>query len=225
MYENQALAAIEDVFKYSDYALVTGGSGLYIDAICQGIDDLPDINDSIRNEIKTFYKNNGIQGLRLKLKSIDPEFYNLVDLANPNRMIRAIEVFLATGQKFSSLRKNTLKSRNFNTKVVILNRERSELNSRINDRVDLMLNEGLIEEFLYLRKYRALNALNTVGYKELFNWIDNRTDLKTAIEKIKTNSRRYAKRQITWFKKYNEAAWFHPENIDDIINYIFNDKK
>ena len=220
MFENQALDVLSDVFKNSDYALVTGGSGLYIDALCSGIDELPDINEEIRNEVKKFYSDNGIEGLRLKLKSIDPEFYKIVDIANPNRMIRAIEVFIMTGQKFSSLRTHTKKKRNFDIKFVILNRNREDLYHRINTRVDIMVKEGLIEEMLDVKHLREFNALNTVGYKELFFWLDNRYTLKEALEKIKTNSRRYAKRQITWFKKYSEAKWIHPDNQNEILNYI-----
>ncbi len=221
MFENQALKVLDSIFENSDFAIVTGGSGLYLDALCYGIDDLPDVNEEVRNELKLFYKDNGIQGLRLKLKSIDPEFYQEVDIANPNRMMRAIEVFLITGEKFSALRKKTSKKRNFKTKMIILERERTEIFNRINSRVDVMIQQGLIEEALSVIKFRNTNALNTVGYKEIYEWIDNKCSLVQAIEKIKTNTRRYAKRQITWFKKYADAKWINPDDFEAIKFFIY----
>ncbi|MFO8068061.1 MAG: tRNA (adenosine(37)-N6)-dimethylallyltransferase MiaA [Bacteroidales bacterium] len=220
MFEKQALNVMDKIFESSDYAIATGGSGLYMDVLCYGIDDLPDVSESIRKDVLDFYEENGIEGLRFKLKNIDPEYYYEADIANPKRMMRAIETYLSTGLRYSELRKKQQKQRDFKIKKVILNRERTELFSRINLRVDKMIEEGLVEEALDMIKFRNYNALNTVGYKEIYSWIDNTYSLADAIEKIKTNSRRYAKRQITWFKKYNDAKWFHPDNYNEIINFI-----
>ncbi len=220
MFENQAIDVLNKVFEKSDYAIASGGSGLYADVLCQGIDDLPDIPDSIRNEVHHFYKENGIEALRFKLKNIDPDYYYEVDVANPNRMMRAIETYLTTGKRYSEMRKQNVKKRDFRIKRIVLNRERDELFERINRRVDIMIQNGLIEEALSLIKLRHFNALNTVGYKELFMWIDNTYSLHEAVEKIKTNSRRYAKRQITWFKKYDDALWINPDNQNEIFDFI-----
>ncbi len=220
LFEQQALKVLETVFQKTDYAVLTGGSGLYIDTLCHGIDQLPDAEPEVRQRIKQVHAKEGIDGLRQWIKKIDPAYYRQVDLANPNRIKRGIEVFLSTGTPFSELRKKQYKERPFQIKRVIINREREELFSRINRRVDLMVEQGLIEEAIGLFRYRHLNALNTVGYKELFSWISNCWYLKTALEKIKTNSRRYAKRQLTWFKRYEDARWFHPDDKKEIMDYI-----
>lgn len=219
-FEFQALELLEKLFKNHQYVLITGGSGLYIDALCDGIDDMPDADDTIREKIKVLFNEQGIEGLRIQLKKIDPEYYEQVDLANPNRIIRGLEVYYGTGKKFSEYRKNQKKNRPFNIKKIILNRPRAEVNERINHRTDLMVKDGIIEEALSFYKYKHHNALNTVGYKELFLWIANQWDLPTAIEKIKTNTRRYAKRQVTWFKKYPDAKWISPDQQKEIIEFI-----
>lgn len=220
IFEEKALQLLDSLFKTSDYALVSGGSGLYIDALCQGIDELPDIEPDIRQYVKKIYQLEGLEGLRKQLRSFDPEYYAQVDKANPNRMMRGIEIFLATGEKFSQLRKNASLKRPFRIKKVILNRPRHELFDRINERTKVMIQQGLIEEAIYFFRYQHLNALNTVGYKELFDWLENRSSLPYAIEKIKTNTRRYARRQITWFKKYPDARWYLPSEIDAIMRFI-----
>lgn len=221
-FEQEALARAEKLFAHSGFVLVTGGSGLYIDALCNGIDDMPDIDPQIRNEVQQLLHQQGLEGIRKQLENIDPDYYNQVDKANPNRMMRGIEIYLATGKKFSQLRKNQSIQRPFRIKKVILNRPRHELFGRINLRTDLMVNDGIIEEAIRFFKYRHLNALNTVGYKELFAWLENRMELHEAIEKIRTNTRRYAKRQLTWFKKYDDAQWFLPSEINNILRYVKN---
>ncbi len=170
------------------------------------------------------FKQEGLDGIRAWLKQVDPTYYAMVDLANPKRIMRALEVHLATGKQYSSLRIGKQKDRPFKIKKVILNRPREELFARINQRVDAMIHDGLVEEALAHYRNRHLNALNTVGYKEIFDWIANRCKLPVAIEKIKTNTRRYAKRQLTWFKKYEDAAWFHPDEKEAILDFIQSDR-
>ncbi|MFW5706863.1 MAG: tRNA (adenosine(37)-N6)-dimethylallyltransferase MiaA [Bacteroidota bacterium] len=220
IFETQALNILNSLFKKSDYAVLTGGSGLYIDALCQGIDPMPDIDAGIRQKVKSFYLEHGLQGLRNLLHKIDPEYYEQVDQSNPNRMMRGIEVFMATGKKYSGFRISKPAQRTFTIKKVILNRPRRELFGRINQRTLMMVQQGIIEEALTFFRHRHLNALNTVGYKELFAWLENRSDLHAAIEKIQVNTRRYAKRQLTWFKKYNDAKWFLPSETNAILNFI-----
>ncbi len=223
MYEKQAMALLQKLFTHSDHALLVGGSGLYIDAICKGIDDLPDPDEDSRRAVKQVFEEQGLEGLRAWLKQIDPAYYAMVDPANPKRIMRALEIFLASGKQFSALRIGKQKKRPFKIKKVVLNRPRTELFARINQRVDEMVNDGLLEEALMHYRNRHLNALNTVGYKEIFDWMANRWSLPLAIEKIKTNTRRYAKRQLTWFKRYEDAAWFHPDDKEAIFEYIQSD--
>jgi tRNA dimethylallyltransferase len=220
LFEKQALDVLGSLFQRSDFAVLTGGSGLYIDALCYGIDELPDADPATRAHVKDFYRTHGLDAMRLWLKKTDPEFYEVVDLANPNRIMRALEVFLATGKKFSELRTRHTASRPFRIRKVIINRDRDELYRRVNQRVDHMVQQGLIEEAVSFFKQRHLNALNTVGYKELFAWLSDRWPLHVAIEKIKTNTRRYAKRQLTWFRRYDDAKWFHPDQSRQIIDFI-----
>ncbi|MFN2395893.1 MAG: tRNA (adenosine(37)-N6)-dimethylallyltransferase MiaA [Bacteroidales bacterium] len=220
IFEKQALDVLCEIFRKSNYAILTGGSGLYIDTLCHGIDDIPDADHQIRAKVKEIYRKEGLKGLRILLKNYDPEFYAEVDIANPNRMMRGLEVFFATGQKYSQMRQKTQAERDFKIKKIILNRPRKELFERINLRTNQMVKSGLIEEAIRFFSYRHLNALNTVGYKELFSWMRNDYDLSTALEKIKTNTRRYAKRQLTWFKRYDDAVWFLPHEENAILTYI-----
>lgn len=222
-YEQEALETIDQLFQDHSFVVVTGGSGLYIDALCRGFDDLPGAEPAIREQVDQVYRREGIDSLRLWLKQIDPEFYLRVDLANPNRMKRAIEIFLQSGQKFSSLRTNTPRTRPFKIKKIILDRPREILFDRINQRVEEMVTEGLIEEALYFFRFRHLNALNTVGYKELFAWLSGEYPLHEAITRIKTNSRRFAKRQVTWFRRYPEARWMDPDDLDAILDYVLKE--
>ena len=222
MFEQQALEVLDRLFATSGFAVATGGSGLYLDTLCQGIGDLPDADPAIRAYVREVFAEKGLEGLRGWVKSIDPEYYEVVDLANPNRLMRAVEVYLSTGMPFSAMRNHQPVRRPFRIRRIVLDRDRSELFRRINERVDLMVRQGLIEEAVGLFPHRDLNALNTVGYKELFAWLSNRMNLHDSVEKIKTNSRRYAKRQLTWFRRYSGAEWFHPDNPDAIMNYLLS---
>ena len=193
---------------------------MYIDAICNGIDEIPTIDPDLRNEVAERAQKEGIESLRIQLKKFDPVFYDQVDLKNAKRVIHAVEVCLMTGKPYSELRTNTKKKRDFNIVKVGLNRDRAELYARINLRVDLMMKEGLLEEAQTLFEYRHYNSLNTVGYKELFEYLEGNINLDEAIELIKRNSRRYAKRQLSWFNRDKEIEWFHPDQEDDVIKYI-----
>ncbi len=213
-FEEQGLALLDELFKKHDIVILVGGSGLYIKAICEGFDKLPSASPEVRESLNLEFKNNGIIPLQEKLKVADPAYYNQVDLNNPQRLIRALEVFETTGIPFSSYRKSTINNRPFRCVKIGLNLPREELYQRINQRVDIMVQEGLVEEVRSLLPYRHLNALNTVGYSELFDFFDGKTDLNTAIELIKQNTRRFAKRQLTWFRKDKDIKWYSPGDID-----------
>ncbi|MEI6694873.1 MAG: tRNA (adenosine(37)-N6)-dimethylallyltransferase MiaA [Bacteroidota bacterium] len=219
-YETEALQCIDEIFKTKEMAVLVGGSGLYIDAVCKGIDELPDPEEELRENIKHLYATEGITALRSQLRLLDPVYCNEVDLANPKRLMRAIEVCLTTGKPYSSFRVNQQTPREFNIVKIGLSREREELYDTINHRVDLMLEMGLLDEVKGLFPYKELNALNTVGYKEIFAYLENECSLAEAIEKIKTNSRRYAKRQLTWFRRYDDITWFEANNHTEIFDYL-----
>ena len=199
---------------------MTGGSGLYINAVCNGIDELPDPDDNIRNQLKEILKLEGIVALQKKLQELDPEYYNKADIANPNRLLRALEVCLQTGRKYSELRTQQHKERDFKIIKIGLHKDINELYDTINARVDRMIVSGLVEEARNLLPFRHLNALNTVGYKELFLYFDGIYTLAEAITKIKTNTRHYAKRQLTWFRKDKSIRWFLPTETDSIKEHI-----
>ena len=219
-FEKDVLALLPDLFAKKPVSILTGGSGLYIDAVCKGIDDLPDPDDKLRNEIKNWHTEKGLVFLQEKLKELDPEYFEIVDKANPNRLKRALEVCIATGQTYTSLRRNQSKVRDFNIIKIGLNRPRNELFENISKRTDQMINDGLLDEVKSLAKYRQHNALNTVGYKEMFDYLDGKITFERAIENIKTNTRRYAKRQLTWFKRDTEIKWFLPEELEQMISFI-----
>lgn len=219
-FEVEALQVIEDLFKTHDTVIMVGGSGLYINAVCNGLDDLPDIDLNIREQLNLLFENEGIEAIRNKLALLDPEYFAKVDQSNPQRMIRGLEVVLSTGKKLSSMLTSQKKQRPFNMIKIGLNTERETLYNRINQRVDLMVKEGLVDEVKSLEKYRNYNALNTVGYAEIFEYLDGKTNLETAIEKIKQNTRRFAKRQITWFKRDEEIKWFEPQQTQEILTYL-----
>ena len=219
-FEQDVLALLKVLFKKHRYVVMTGGSGLYIDAVCKGIDELPDPDESLRRELDALFENEGIVALQEKLQQLDPEYYEVVDTKNPKRLMRAIEVCLQTGKKYSELRKGTPKERDFQCLKIGLELPRAELYDRINRRTEVMLEKGWIEEAKSVIRYRNLNALNTVGYKELFQYLDGNLSLDEAVEKIKTNTRRYAKRQLTWFKRDKEMHWFHPGETDKILEFI-----
>ncbi len=217
-FEEEALNLLEELFKKNSNVILTGGSGLYINALCHGIDDLPDPDDTLREELKRLLREEGIAALRKKLKMLDPVYYEEVDLANPKRLMRALEVCLTTGKPYSSLRQHRHKERDFTILKIGLYREREILNERINYRVDQMMEEGFLKEAKKLIRYRNLNALNTVGYKELFCYLDGDITLEQAVTDIKTHTRRYAKRQMTWFLKDQEIHWVEAKNL----SYIFS---
>ena len=220
MFENDVLNLLNTNFADSSYAILVGGSGLYIDAVCNGIDLLPDIDPDIRSSITNTFEEEGIESLQKTLAKLDPAFYSTVDINNPKRLMRAIEVCIQTGQKYSDLRKNNNKIRNFNIVKIGLSIPRETLVARINNRVDEMLKNNWIEEAKKVYPYKHNNSLNTVGYKELFAYFDGSLDLVTAIEKIKTNTRRYAKRQMTWFRKDKSIKWIEHNNIQQMIDFI-----
>lgn len=220
MFEQDVLNILESLFNKSDSVIMTGGSGLYIDALCSGVDDIPDIDETIRLRVLKKYEEEGIEGLRFDLKTLDHEFYEKADLRNPKRLMRALEVCLKTGKPFSSFRKGFQTDRNFIPIWIGLNRDRKELYEIINKRVDKMLENGLVDEAREFYPLKHLNSLNTVGYKELFGYFDGELTLEKAIELIKRNSRRYAKRQLTWFNKNKKITWFHPDEFSNIINHI-----
>jgi len=213
-FEKQGLALLDDLFKKHDKVILVGGSGLYIKAICEGFDELPQASTEIRERLNEIFAVRGISHLQELLKKADPAYFELVDLNNPQRIIRALEVFESTGKPFSSFRKSTLAKRNFDIIKLGIELPRATLYERINQRVDDMIKQGLVEEVRSLLPYRHLNALNTVGYTELFDYFDGKTDLETAIALIKQNTRRFAKRQMTWFRKDSTIKWHSPADFD-----------
>ena len=219
-YEAEALALLDELFLKHDVVILSGGSGLYIDAICKGIDELPDHDPILRQKLKEELEQKGIEVFGEKLKELDPEYYEVVDLNNPNRLLRALEVCLQTGETYTSLRKNTSKSRSFNIIRIALNTERELLFQRISERVDKMMEKGLSDEAGSLLPFRERNALNTVGYKELFAYFDGDVTLERAVENIKTNTRRYAKRQLSWLKRDEEIRWFTPVGFEEVLLHI-----
>ena len=217
-YEKEAITVINDLFKEKDNLILVGGSGLYADSIMFGIDDFPDVPLDIRNNIIADFKSGGIEIIQNKLKKLDPEYYEEVDLSNFNRIIRALEVIELTGKKFSSQRTKKEKQRVFKSHVLIIETDREKLYKRINNRVDIMIKEGLEEEAFKLKNFKELNTLNTVGYKEFFSYFDDKLTYTQAVEKIKQNTRNYAKRQITWLKKYtNPVNVYNNQEIESII--------
>jgi len=220
MYESDALDAIARIHATSDVALLSGGSMMYIDAVCNGIDDIPTVNDQVRQDVKRLYAELGLQPLLDRLRQLDPQHYAEVDRQNPRRVMHALEICLQTGRPYSSFRTGRHKQRPFHIIKIGLNRDRDELYRRINSRVDQMMSHGMMEEALALYHLRHLNALNTVGYKELFAYMDGRWTLDEAVERIKGNTRRYARKQLTWFKRDQAIRWFHPDDTEDILGYI-----
>lgn len=212
-YEQQGLALLDELFKTHDVVILVGGSGLYIKAICEGFDDIPQADEGVRAQLNLEFTQNGITPLQEELKIADPVFYNQADLNNPQRIIRALEVYRSTGKPFSSYRKATINPRPFNSLKLGLGLPRAVLYERINRRVDEMIKQGLEEEVRSLLPHRHLNALNTVGYSELFDYFDGNINLGRAIELIKQNTRRFAKRQLTWFRKDKGIHWLAPEEV------------
>jgi tRNA dimethylallyltransferase len=220
LFERDVLKLLPELFIRNKIAIMTGGSGLYIDAVCSGIDEIPDTDPAIRNKYVAMHREQGIEGLRSALKLLDPVHYTRVDLRNYKRIIRALEICETTGLPYSTFMKREKCLREFSIIKIGLQRERNDLYSRINRRVDAMVNDGLEEEARSLYEFRHLNSLNTVGYKELFDFFEGKITFDQAVELIKRNSRRYAKRQMTWWGKDQEINWFHPDNMDEIIRFI-----
>ena len=223
LYEQQVLELLEKEFQSHDYALLSGGSMMYIDAVCDGIDDIPTIDNDTRALMKQRLKDEGLEALVEELKRLDPEYYEIVDRQNPRRVVHALEICVMTGQTYTSFRKRSKKERPFRIIKIGLDRPREELYNRINARMDQMMSDGLLDEVKQLYPKKELNALNTVGYKELFDYLDGRWPLEEAVERIKGNTRRYARKQLTWYKKDEQIRWFHPDDKQAIINYISKD--
>ena len=219
-YEAEVMAKLEELFKENDVVVLTGGSMMYVDAICKGIDDIPTIDKETRELMIQRYEEEGLEQLCKELKLLDPEYYNIVDLKNPKRVIHALEICYMTGKTYTSFRTRSTKERPFRIIKIGLTREREELYDRINRRVDIMMQDRLLEEARHVYAYKHLNSLNTVGYKEMFKYLDGEWTLDFAIEKIKQNSRIYSRKQMTWFKRDTEIAWFHPDQQEEIMQHI-----
>jgi len=218
-FEVQALRLIGQLFEKHDQLIMVGGSGLYIDAVCKGLDDLPETDLQIREQLNQQLATEGLDSIRTQLEAVDPEYYEKVDTSNPQRMIRGLEMFLSTGKKLSSFLTAQNKQRPFHIIKIGLNADRDWVYQRINQRVDQMMEAGLLDEVKSLLPYRYENALQTVGYTELFDYLDGKTDLAAAVEKIKQNTRRFAKRQLTWFRRDENTAWFTPQK-QAILKYL-----
>ena len=218
-YEEEVLAILNQLFKEKDTVILTGGSMMYVDAVCNGIDDIPTIDEETRAMMLEKYEEQGLESLCAELKLMDPEYYKIVDLKNYKRVVHALEICYMTGRTYTSYRTQQKKERPFRIIKVGLTRDREELYERINKRVDIMVNEGLLKEAEQFFPQRALNSLNTVGYKEIFNYMDGTWELPFAIDKIKQNSRIYSRKQMTWFKRDKEIKWFHPDQEQEILNY------
>ena len=219
-YEEEAIKCLSQLFQTNNYALLTGGSMMYVDAVCKGIDDIPTVDADTRAFMMERYEQEGLEPLCAELRLLDPEYYRIVDLKNPKRVIHALEICHMTGRTYTSYRTQSCKERPFRIVKIGLRREREELYERINRRVEIMMEDGLLDEVRSVLPYRHLNSLNTVGYKELFMYLDGEWTLDFAIEKIKQNSRIYSRKQMTWFKRDTEIHWFHPDDTSDIMDFV-----
>ncbi len=219
-FERDVMQLLPSLFEKNNRVIMTGGSGLYIDAVCNGIDDIPDVDTEIRNHYMAKLREDGVESLRKELRLVDPEHYNRVDLRNPRRIIRALEIFAATGRPYSSFLTREKITRDFKIIKIGLMPDRDMLHKRINARVDVMMKEGLLEEARSFHKLKEYNALKTVGYRELFDHFEGKISLEEAVSLIKRNTRRYARRQITWWSRDSEIKWFRPEDQKDIPSFI-----
>ncbi|MDA8531884.1 tRNA (adenosine(37)-N6)-dimethylallyltransferase MiaA [Flavobacteriaceae bacterium] len=220
-FEREAIECITTIHKHNPIVVLVGGSGLYVQAVLEGLDDFPEVSANIRTQLNTEFKTNGIQGLQKELKTLDPIAYEAIALDNPHRVIRALEICRGTGKAYSGFLNKEKKKRNFKTIQIGLTAERSLVYGRINRRVDLMIAKGLVDEVKSVLEYKHLNALNTVGYKEVFRYLEGHCSLDSATEEIKKNSRRFAKRQFTWFKRQDKTKWYdHRAPIEEILAYI-----
>jgi tRNA dimethylallyltransferase len=220
LFEQDVLKILPEIFEKNYIVLMTGGSGMYIDAVCNGIDDIPDVDPAIREKYLKKYKEEGIAGLRIALKILDPDHYEKVDLKNPKRIIRALEISETTGRPYSSFLTKQKQERDFRIIRIGLERPRDELYKRINNRVDVMIEKGLEDEARGLFRLRHMNALQSVGYREFFDFLEGKISREKAIELIKRNTRHYAKRQMTWWARDKGITWFNAENVEGIIGYI-----
>ena len=219
-YEQDVLKLLNILFKYKDNVIMSGGSMMYVDAVCKGIDDIPSVDDNIRKTLQERFDKEGRSGISKELTLLDPDYYAIVDKNNHKRIIHALEICLSTGKPYSSFRKNTTKERPFRIIKIGLNMDRQRLYERIDLRVEQMIHDGLIQEALNVYEYKDLNALNTVGYKETFEYLDGLCTLDNAIFRIKSNTHKYCRKQLTWFRRDPNIHWFSPDNIEEIINYI-----
>lgn len=219
-FETEALELIEKLFQSVNPLILTGGSMLYVDTICKGIDDIPTVDPEIREEVIGWYSKNGIEALQERLLQVDPEYYKIVDLNNYKRMLHAVEIHQMTGLPFTSFRKNIVRERPFRIIKIGINQDRKILYDRINSRVINMIEAGLVEEARAVYSYRNLNSLNTVGYKELFTYFDGKCTLDEAIDLIQRNTRKYARKQLTWFRRDQEIKWFEPQHLSEIVEYV-----
>jgi tRNA dimethylallyltransferase len=219
-FEVEALELMNQLYQKHNVLIMVGGSGLYINALCNGLDDLPEIDLNIRTELNQLFEAEGLATIQTQLQKLDPEYFAKVDQNNPQRMIRGLEMVLSTGKKLSSLLTSNKKIRPFNIIKIGLNTDRAILYQRINDRVDRMIELGLLDEVRQLLPYRNYNALNTVGYTELFDYLDEKTDLASAVSMIKQNTRRFAKRQLTWFRRDEDTKWFEPNDKQAVLSFL-----
>lgn len=219
-YEAEVMKKLDELFKVHQVVVLTGGSMMYVDAVCKGIDDIPTVDKETREHMMKHYEEVGLEQLCAELKLLDPEYYAQVDLKNPKRVIHALEICYMTGKTYTSFRTQSKKERPFHIIKVGLRRDREELYNRINQRVDMMMDDGLLEEARSVYAYKDLNSLNTVGYKEMFKYLDKEWELPFAIEKIKQNSRIYSRKQMTWFKRDEDISWFHPDETTEILSFI-----
>lgn len=220
MFENDVMHLLDSLFAEKDVVLMSGGSMMYIDAVCNGIDDIPTVKEDIRQQVKTDFERDGLDAMRRRLEQLDQEYYAIVDKNNPKRIIHAVEICMSTGKTYTSFRTNKKKERPFKIIKIGVTRERAELYDRIDKRVDEMMAAGLPDEAQRMYPHRGLNALNTVGYKELFDYFDGKCTIDEAVFRIKYDTHKYCRKQLTWFKRDKETQWFSPENVEEIIKYI-----
>lgn len=220
-YEKDVLSFLKQYFKTKDIAVMTGGSGLFIDAVCNGLDEMPDISEEVRNRVTNMLEADGIEGLQREVERVDNDYFQVVDKQNPRRLQRALEVYYQTGKPYSTFRQRNVAKRDFDIVKLAILWDRDKLIERINLRVDMMMQQGLLDEVKSVYPKRHLNSLNTVGYKELFDYLDGKCTLEQAVEQIKINTRQYAKRQMTWLRKNSDYQWFTIDEVDGIFNTLF----
>jgi tRNA dimethylallyltransferase len=220
LFELEAIEILDSLFVHHNVVIMAGGSGMYIKAVCHGIDNIPSVDPEIRERLQREYLENGLYGIQSRLLSADPEYYRKADLNNPKRILKALEISEMTGRPYSSFLTGHAKERNFHPLLIGLDIPREELHANINRRVDSMISEGVVDEARKLYPYRELNALNTVGYKELFDYFENKCSMDEAVQKIKDHTRQYARRQLTWFRKQKDTKWFSSKEDEQILNFV-----